>query len=180
MWNRLVNRFFEQGGDRKWIEEGLMAAPKQMQLMADLSQHLAYCPELLVMDERFFERFSSLSKQYVSEGIHLLCYYQSLACYAQTLGLKTEEPVESDLINVKGLRMASRVSVENGTCCFNEVYRRENSKEIAEVLTGEKMLKGFLVHNDSEEEEDFSGKHRERVINSLVSPISPDNSHPSW
>jgi hypothetical protein len=44
--------------------------------------------------------------------------------------------------------MASRLSVENGTHNIYTVYRRENSKEYAEVRTGEKMLKGYLVHND--------------------------------
>ena len=90
MWNRFVTKFFNQGGDSAWIKEGLVAAPKHLQLIAELSQCLAYCPEILVMDDKVFEKFSTLSKQYMAEAIHLLCYFQSLACYAQALGLVSE------------------------------------------------------------------------------------------
>lgn len=94
MWNRLVGRFFVENGDSKWIEDGLGSAEKRLQLIAELSQTLAYCPEILVMDDYFFDRFSSLSKQYILEAAHLVCYFQSLACYAQAVGLVAEEPVD--------------------------------------------------------------------------------------
>lgn len=92
--------------------------------MAELSQTLAFCPERLVMDDNYFQGYNAISKQYVSEAIHILCYYQSLACYAQVQGLCPETEVDSSLINVKGLGMASRVSVENGKICHDSVYRR--------------------------------------------------------
>lgn len=50
MWNRLVKKYFEFGGDRKWIESGLQVADKKFHLIAHLSQVLAYNPEAMVMD----------------------------------------------------------------------------------------------------------------------------------
>lgn len=114
MWNRLVKKFFEFGGDRTWIESGLHSADKRFHLIALLSQVLAYNPETMVMDEKFFEKFDNLSKQYLAEAIHIISYYQSLACYAQAMGLVPEEPVDKNLLNIQGLLMPSRFSLENG------------------------------------------------------------------
>lgn len=115
MWNRLVNRFFWAGGDRTWITKGLEVVPKHIHLLAQLSEILTHNPKILVQDEKYFESYNNLlSKQYVSEAIHLLCYYQSLACYCLVLGLNPEFEVDEKLINVRALKMVSRMSVENG------------------------------------------------------------------
>lgn len=55
--------------------------------MSELSQTLAFCPEILVQNDNYFQNFNAVSKQYMSEAIHILCYYQSLACYAQVQGI---------------------------------------------------------------------------------------------